>query len=100
MGIEVKQKLSGRINFVDLAGAEKRKSLTTNVPEELKMLEEESVSINLALMNLRTCIRAQFEAMHGRKLNQHKKVHIPVRNSELTRVMADTLKQTDDMATL
>ncbi|XP_043474477.1 kinesin-like protein KIF12 isoform X2 [Leptopilina heterotoma] len=69
----------GKINFVDLAGSE----MTKKTHSEGKTLEEAN-NINKSLMVLGYCIASLSD---GRK----KGVHIPYRDSKLTKLLADSL---------
>ncbi|XP_051170195.1 kinesin-like protein KIF12 isoform X2 [Leptopilina boulardi] len=69
----------GKINFVDLAGSE----MTKKTQSEGKTLEEAN-NINKSLMVLGYCIASLSD---GRK----KGVHIPYRDSKLTKLLADSL---------
>ncbi|XP_076232414.1 kinesin-like protein KIF12 isoform X1 [Calliopsis andreniformis] len=69
----------GKINFVDLAGSE----MTKKTQSEGKTLEEAN-NINKSLMVLGYCISSLSD---GKK----KGVHIPYRDSKLTKLLADSL---------
>ena len=71
----------GKINFVDLAGSE----MTKKTKSEGKTLEEAN-NINKSLMVLGYCI-AQLSAQK----KSDKGVHIPYRDSKLTKLLADSL---------
>jgi len=71
----------GKINFVDLAGSE----MTKKTKSEGKTLEEAN-NINKSLMVLGYCI-----AQLSSQKKQDKAVHIPYRDSKLTKLLADSL---------
>ncbi|KAF5286072.1 hypothetical protein FQR65_LT12958 [Abscondita terminalis] len=70
---------SGKINFVDLAGSE----MTKKTQSEGKTLEEAN-NINKSLMVLGYCIASLSD-------NKRKNNHIPYRDSQLTKLLADSL---------
>ncbi|XP_042877136.1 LOW QUALITY PROTEIN: kinesin-like protein KIF12 [Penaeus japonicus] len=70
---------NGKINFVDLAGSE----MTKKTNSEGKTLEEAN-NINKSLMVLGTCIAALSDA-------RKRDGHIPYRDSNLTKLLADSL---------
>ncbi len=72
----------GKMNFVDLAGSE----MTKKTRSEGKTLEEAN-NINKSLMVLGYCI-AQ---LSSQKRHTEKGVHIPYRDSKLTKLLADSL---------
>ncbi|XP_066591849.1 kinesin-like protein KIF12 isoform X3 [Prorops nasuta] len=69
----------GKINFVDLAGSE----MTKKTQSEGKTLEEAN-NINKSLMVLGYCISSLSDG-------KRKGVHIPYRDSKLTKLLADSL---------
>jgi len=71
----------GKINFVDLAGSE----MTKKTKSEGKTLEEAN-NINKSLMVLGYCI-----AQLSSQKKADKGVHIPYRDSKLTKLLADSL---------
>ena len=71
----------GKINFVDLAGSE----MTKKTKSEGKTLEEAN-NINKSLMVLGYCI-----AQLSSQKKTDKGVHIPYRDSKLTKLLADSL---------
>ncbi|KAF5286698.1 hypothetical protein FQA39_LY16181 [Lamprigera yunnana] len=70
---------SGKINFVDLAGSE----MTKKTQSEGKTLEEAN-NINRSLMVLGYCIASLSD-------NKRRNNHIPYRDSQLTKLLADSL---------
>ncbi|XP_063589591.1 kinesin-like protein KIF3A [Penaeus indicus] len=70
---------NGKINFVDLAGSE----MTKKTNSEGKTLEEAN-NINKSLMVLGTCIAALSDS-------RKRDGHIPYRDSNLTKLLADSL---------
>ncbi|XP_031356480.1 kinesin-like protein KIF12 isoform X2 [Photinus pyralis] len=70
---------SGKINFVDLAGSE----MTKKTQSEGKTLEEAN-NINKSLMVLGYCIASLSD-------NKRRNNHIPYRDSQLTKLLADSL---------
>ena len=73
----------GKINFVDLAGSEMVKK-TNSVGKALT----EASNINKSLMVLGNCIS---QLSSGKKSAEGRKVHIPYRDSKLTKLLADSL---------
>ena len=71
----------GKINFVDLAGSE----MTKKTRSEGKTLEEAN-NINKSLMVLGYCI-----AQLSSQKKSDRGVHIPYRDSNLTKLLADSL---------
>eukprot|EP00731_Ephydatia_muelleri_P038375 Em0737g1a len=69
----------GKLSLIDLAGSE-RATVTTNRGARLR----EGANINKSLLALGNCINALAE-------NKGKGVHIPYRNSKLTRLLKDSL---------
>lgn len=77
------RKKSSKLNLVDLAGSE-RWSIYHLCQEQFN----EMTNINTSLSVLGRCIRAVAETS---KLSSPKKVHIPYRDSKLTRLLQDSL---------
>ena len=73
----------GKLNFVDLAGSEMVKK-TNSVGKALT----EANNINKSLMVLGNCIS---QLSSGKKSGENRKVHIPYRDSKLTKLLADSL---------
>ena len=74
----------GKLNFVDLAGSEMVKK-TNSVGKALT----EASNINKSLMVLGNCIS---QLSSGKKSSaEGRKVHIPYRDSKLTKLLADSL---------
>ena len=70
----------GKLNMVDLAGSEKQKK-TGATGQRLKEATKINLSLS-ALMNLITCLVEK---------SQGKNIHIPYRDSKLTRLLQDSL---------
>ena len=73
----------GKINFVDLAGSEMVKK-TKSVGKALT----EANNINKSLLVLGNCIST---LSSGKKSNGGSKIHVPYRDSKLTKLLADSL---------
>lgn len=73
--------LQGKLSLIDLAGSE-RASVTQN--KGLRLIE--GANINRSLLALANCINALCDIQKGIS-----KVHIPYRDSKLTRILKDSL---------
>ena len=71
-----------KLSLIDLAGSE-RATMTTNRGMRLR----EGANINRSLLALGNCINALVE----QKTGSRKAIHVPYRDSKLTRLLKDSL---------
>ncbi|GFH49696.1 hypothetical protein CTEN210_06172 [Chaetoceros tenuissimus] len=83
------RKITSKLNLVDLAGSERWGIYHDKCQEQFN----EMTNINTSLSVLGRCIRAVSEASKEKliELSSPKKVHIPYRDSKLTRLLQDSL---------
>jgi kinesin family member 18/19 len=88
--------LKSKLRIVDLAGSEKY-TLKKDMSQQEKVIRvQELTSINSSLSALGLCISALSEINH--KKNQTNNIHVPYRNSKLTRILKDSLDEASNVA--
>jgi hypothetical protein len=86
--------LKSKLRIVDLAGSEKY-TLQKDMSQQEKVLRvQELTSINSSLSALGLCISALSEINHKKTTN----IHVPYRNSKLTRILKDSLDESSNVA--
>lgn len=73
-----------KLNMIDLAGSE-RAAYTNNTGMRMR----EGANINKSLLALGNCINALSDIQKGK--DHMKKIHVPYRNSKLTRLLKESL---------
>ena len=75
----------GMLYLVDLAGSEAARDVATHGPDRMRETRE----INMSLSVLKDCVRGKCDqdALNRRSREQHKKLHLPIRQSLLTKVL-------------
>jgi len=87
-----------KLRIVDLAGSEKYAIRKDIPPPEKQIKVLELTSINSSLSSLGQCIQALSETSSTATAPGSKRLHVPYRNSKLTKVLKDSLDETSNVA--